>query len=242
MNGSSPRPMCAAEPPRLFSRWPKATSVPSAPPFCSTSFAANGGGCSSGIGSATDSAGTASAIATGELSIVASSKVSAGSSAATSIEGGRGAAGAAFLANGVPHSKQNLAAGGFSAPHFGQAFPAGRAAASTDSGGGTRGGAGGGLRAGPAPEAAAEGMPSPMRARPRDLAQRLGQRHRIRGGLLLAQRRPAPLALGGDVFVLLAARRTDEHWVREHTSGPAHGSIRGQQRPNPVVAQRVEAR
>ena len=75
-----------------------------------------------------------------------------------------------------------------------------------------------------------------------DLAQRLGQLHRLGGGLLPAQRRPAPLALGGDVFVLLAARRTDDHRVHEHTSRPAHGSIRGQQRPNPVVARRVEAR
>src|SRR5919201_2356266 len=166
--GSSPNPMCAAEPPRLFSRWPRGNSVPFPSAVSSTSFAANGGGCSSGMGSATDSAGTASSAGTGALCMVASSNVSAPRSAAISIEGGGGAE--AFFANGVPQSKQNFAAGGLRAPQLAQGLLAGSAAAiATASGGGSallegEGGAGGGLRAGNGPAAAA-GRPSPTRGR-----------------------------------------------------------------------------
>src|SRR5919201_770524 len=145
--GSSPNPMCAAEPPRLFSSWPIGNSVPFPSAVSSTSFAANGGGCSSGMGSA---------------------NVSAPRSAAISIEGGGGAE--AFFANGVPQSKQNFAAGGLRAPQLAQGLLAGSAAAiATASGGGSallegEGGAGGGLRAGNGPAAAA-GRPSPTRGR-----------------------------------------------------------------------------
>src|SRR5207248_6684783 len=163
--GSSPNPMWAADPPRLFSRWPKANSVPLPSPVSRTSLAANGGGCSSGIGSATDSAGTGSSIGTGALCMVASSKVSAPRSAAISIDGGGGADG--FFANGVPQSKQNFADRGLRAPQLAHGLLEGSAAAiAKASGGGSirldaGGGAGGGLRA-DVPVAAA---PSPTRGR-----------------------------------------------------------------------------
>src|SRR5437773_2853838 len=150
-NASSPSPMWAAEPPMLFSRCARANRVSFALPVSSTSLAANGGGCSSGTGSEKDSAGTASSRETGVLSIVASSYVSAASSASTWIDGGACEATAAFRGNGLPQSKQNLAAGGFSAPQFGHGFSAGKAAASTGSRAlalGDGGGAGGGRLAG----------------------------------------------------------------------------------------------
>src|SRR5438552_6340524 len=167
--GSSPNPTCAADPPRLFSRWPRVNSVPFPSPVSRTSFAANGGGCSSGMGSAADSAGTGSSSVTGMLCIVASSNVSAPRSAAISIDGGGGAEDA-FLANGVPQSKQNFAAGGLRAPQLVQGLFAGSAAAiAKASGGGSilldgDRGAGGGLRAGAGPAPAA-GTPSPTRGR-----------------------------------------------------------------------------
>src|SRR5882762_8604191 len=166
-NGSSPSPMCAAEPPMLFSRCARANWVPGALPVSTTSLATNGGGCSSAIGSEKDSAGTGSSRRTGGLSIVASSYVSAASSASTWIDGGACEAAAAFRGNGLPQSKQNLAAGGFSAPHWGQGFSAGRAAASTGSRGlarGDGGGAGGGRLAGG--EAADIAAPAATRTRP----------------------------------------------------------------------------
>src|SRR5882724_2496913 len=168
-NGSSPNPMCAAEPPMLFSRCARANWVPGELPVSSTSLAANGGGCSSGTGSEKDSAGTGSSRATGVLSIVASSYVSAASSASTWIDGGACEAAAAFRGKGLPQSKQNLAAGGFSAPHLVQGFSAGRAAASTGSRGlarGDGGGAGGGRLAGGAAAAIAPPAPAATRARP----------------------------------------------------------------------------
>src|SRR2546422_1961611 len=148
---SSPRPMWAADPPRLFSTCARSNPVPCADPVSSTSRAAKGGGCSSGTGSASASAAGASASAgTGGLSIVASSYVSAASSASTWMEGG-GCGVGAFLANGVPQSKQNFAAGGFSAPQFAQGFSAGKGTESTGATCFSRlggGGAGGGRRAG----------------------------------------------------------------------------------------------
>src|SRR6267378_12733 len=111
-NASSPSPMWAAEPPMLFSRCARANWAPGALPDSSTSLASNGGGCSSGTGSEKDSAGTGSSRETGVLSIVASSYVSAASSASTWIDGGACEATAAFRGNGLPQSKQNLAADG----------------------------------------------------------------------------------------------------------------------------------
>src|SRR5437016_4515315 len=166
--GSSPNPTCAADPPRLFSRWPRVNSVPLPSPVSRTSVAANGGGCSSGMASATDSAGTGSSAGTGAVCIVASSNVSAPRSAAISIDGGGGAEDA-FLAKGVPQSKQNFAAGGLRAPQLVQGLLGGSAAAMAKASGegsildGDRG-AGGGLRAGEGPAAAA-GTPSPKRGR-----------------------------------------------------------------------------
>src|SRR5258705_4238940 len=148
-NASSPRPMWAADPPRLFSTCASGKAVPCPALVSRTSRAANGGGCSSGTDWATCSAGTNSSIATGGLSMVASSYVSAASSASTWMEGGGGAG--AFFANGVPQSKQNLAAGGFRAPQFPHGLSAGRGTESTGSGCLARsegGGAGGGRRAG----------------------------------------------------------------------------------------------
>src|SRR5207245_755290 len=81
--------------------------------------------------------------------------------------------------------------GGFSAPQFGQAFPAGRAAPNTGAGGGARGGAGGGLRAGAAPEAAAAGTPSPTRARPLADCATPGGANAAGGVVSLATPRPA---------------------------------------------------
>src|SRR5207248_10151671 len=108
---SSPRPMWAADPPRLFSTCASSNPVPCPDPVSSTNRAAKGGGCSSGTGSASASAATASAsgtsAGTAALSVVASSYVSATSSASTWIDGG-GSGVATLFAKGVPQSKQNL--------------------------------------------------------------------------------------------------------------------------------------
>ena len=117
-------------------------------------LSAKGGGCSSGTGSASASAATASAsgtsAGTAALSVVASSYVSATSSASTWIDGG-GSGVATLFAKGVPQSKQNLAAGGLRAAQFAQGLSGERGMASTGGPCFSRvdgGGAGGGRRAG----------------------------------------------------------------------------------------------
>src|SRR5438477_109483 len=207
--GSSPNSTCAADPPRLFSRWPRVNSVPFPSAVSRTSFAANGGGCSSGMGSATDSAGTGTCSAfpdarTGRRSwrsepghgerlrrgLVGRDAV-AGSESQSCLGGlfvGDGE-GAQLLGERLGNMGGRREAGGRCRVRRLPGFGEERQAA-------VRAHGHAGLVVGLAAAA--------------DIAQRL-RRGKLGLQLLLPQRRPASLALVGGVFVLLAARRTGNH-------------------------------
>src|SRR6267143_1007931 len=239
-NGSSPSPMCAAEPPMLFSRCARANWVPGALPVSSTSLAANGGGCSSGIGSEKDSAGTGSSRATGELSIVASSYVSAASSASTWIDGGACEAGRGERVRGslvrrraVPHGQPRfgrLLVGDGQRPQLlGHGLRDLRGWGERLRRSFVRGRLSGNLCRERLSAVAANAQPRLVvrLAAAAHLAERSGLRLELDGQLLLAQRRPAALALIGGVLVLLAARRTGNHGCASIRAGRRMGQSAG---------------